>query len=167
MAVCAEGTWGVIEPAGAGGHPVPPERIPCPSSLGVLAVSPLHGVACPGTLLPHAFCTGQGLSITHPPFPGACLASSSPLLTAWHSPGSPFQSCSCGTAAQASACAAMTPSAESRCPLLPPAPDPSRSLPPSLSVTLAGPPGGCQGRSQLCITIQQPADTALLQHPAM
>lgn len=147
---------------------MPPEGVPCSSSLGVLAVSPLHGIACPGTQLPHAFCTGQQC---RPAFPGPCLASSSPLLTAWHSPSSPFQSCSRGTAAQVSACAAMTapllsPGVLRR--LVPPAPGPSCSLPPSLSLTLAGPPGGCQRRSQLCITIfRQPADTALLQHSAM
>lgn len=44
---------------------MPPKGVPCPNFLGVLAVSPLHSIACPGTQLPHAFCTGQGLSTPH------------------------------------------------------------------------------------------------------
>lgn len=71
MAVCAEGTWGVIEPAGAGGHPVPPERVPCPSSLDVLAVSPPRR-CMPRHTAPSCILHWSG-SVHHPPSLPRCL----------------------------------------------------------------------------------------------
>lgn len=104
---------------------MPPEWVPWPSFLGALAVSPLHGIACPGTELPPAFCTAQGLSTS--------LARSSPFLAAWHSPlhGTAHSRAVllCAFPAQAPACAA---SAQPRCSQeasVPPAPDPSSPCP--------------------------------------